>query len=991
MKPSSLFIIIFIIVCSNLYPQFNEPIQVNNPYFQVKFAEQQALKVIENEIYVSFLKKENNYKIVTFGYSDDYGNSFNFTEIDSTNTDFGEPVFEILSNGTIAVFYTNYSYYSYISYSNLYKAISNDNGTTFDIEMISENVFQAPVVTSNNDVIQLCYITGRKNQLSYYEHFTNIEEFENANNCHPIARFNGTDVYHGPVHSNSDIWIEQTDGWPIFHERVTTAGCIMDAATNQPAIYSAPMESIFLKGWEEELLNPYGPTAVDIRANGMQPFNSPNADIVYVKIYGSTYVSWYGEIELVGYEDFPVYSWYPMNAAQVNGIIAAGGNWFEDSDIVWTNYVAIYDTTWINGPNGIVNNHSVFVENQQLWIEGDIHGKQTWGCADTIFIVGDITYQGTTVGDPPDEDPVNMTDYFGLVSEKKILIKYKNIDPFENFEINTSNCSDIYLYGAFAALGQGDTLIYGNNACHYDGIFTFEYQHPHGSTPNFMAMSPYTLQDTLYTYIDFHKFIYPHSPFVPPVIEGFNLHGGAPFVPYNTCGYPYESTAYINSYPNNNPLDYIFPYGTDWPAYNPVWPESAETIVFERGNIHLFGSLAQRRRGYVHRSGCDPYNHPNGTSNPSPWDLDNWNYDGCHPSTGYDKDYHYDSRLMNNLLPDYPHVNLGGTEQILNVVRSIDNGITFQTQFEQTLEYMITSISIDQENDLVVIAYGKSSSGFFPGFLNLIISSDNGNSYIEDSTEILSANLKNMKIHENDIYLFGTSMVYEYLLEIQVDEIAKYDYINNVAELLESFEYNEIHLNNFNISDSNIKVYEHVNITENPLNFDFIYAIDSDDFEYNYTWQSDFSAINLSPFSKISINFDESDSIYVSFLRTEYDSDDWGDLFLVSGYLDYLSSINNEEVNPMIIDISSYPNPFNPSTTIQFTTEHTENTELIIYNLKGQKIKTLYPFPNRGLGTRSVVWNGTDENNKPVSSGVYFYQLRVDGKFVAMKKCLLMK
>jgi len=58
-------------------------------------------------------------------------------------------------------------------------------------------------------------------------------------------------------------------------------------------------------------------------------------------------------------------------------------------------------------------------KNQQLWIEGQISGKQTWGCADTIYIVGDITYDGTLVGDPPDEDPVNMTDYFGLVSEKK--------------------------------------------------------------------------------------------------------------------------------------------------------------------------------------------------------------------------------------------------------------------------------------------------------------------------------------------------------------------------------------------------------------------------------------------------------------------------------------------------------------------------------------------------------------------------------------------
>ena len=91
-------------------------------------------------------------------------------------------------------------------------------------------------------------------------------------------------------------------------------------------------------------------------------------------------------------------------------------------------------------------------------------------------------------------------------------------------------------------------------------------------------------------------------------------------------------------------------------------------------------------------------------------------------------------------------------------------------------------------------------------------------------------------------------------------------------------------------------------------------------------------------------------------------------------------------------NLSNYPNPFNPTTTISFslTTEHTENTELSIYNIKGQRIKTFDAFPNRGLGTRSVVWNGTDENNKPVASGIYLYKLMV-GDYSKTKKMLLLK
>ena len=86
----------------------------------------------------------------------------------------------------------------------------------------------------------------------------------------------------------------------------------------------------------------------------------------------------------------------------------------------------------------------------------------------------------------------------------------------------------------------------------------------------------------------------------------------------------------------------------------------------------------------------------------------------------------------------------------------------------------------------------------------------------------------------------------------------------------------------------------------------------------------------------------------------------------------------------------NYPNPFNPTTTISFTTtESTENTELVIYNIKGQKVKTLL---NEKLdaGTYQVVWNGKDENGKPSSSGIYFYKMN-SGKFTSTKKMILLK
>ncbi len=117
-----------------------------------------------------------------------------------------------------------------------------------------------------------------------------------------------------------------------------------------------------------------------------------------------------------------------------------------------------------------------------------------------------------------------------------------------------------------------------------------------------------------------------------------------------------------------------------------------------------------------------------------------------------------------------------------------------------------------------------------------------------------------------------------------------------------------------------------------------------------------------------------------------------------SGYSDiFVAKLNStlsaeNEIIPTGIMLSNYPNPFNPTTTIFFlTTESTENTEIIIYNIKGQKVKT---FPNLQINKSSnqqILWNGRDENNQPVSSGIYFYKFNINGKTKISKKMILLK
>jgi len=110
----------------------------------------------------------------------------------------------------------------------------------------------------------------------------------------------------------------------------------------------------------------------------------------------------------------------------------------------------------------------------------------------------------------------------------------------------------------------------------------------------------------------------------------------------------------------------------------------------------------------------------------------------------------------------------------------------------------------------------------------------------------------------------------------------------------------------------------------------------------------------------------------------------YGDTTLVSVDNNLIVNYHNK------YNLSNYPNPFNPTTTISFSVKENSKVNLSIYNIKGQKIKTLIN-DLIGKGTHSISWNGKDENINSVSSGVYFYKLSVNNETDIIKKSLLLK
>jgi len=103
-----------------------------------------------------------------------------------------------------------------------------------------------------------------------------------------------------------------------------------------------------------------------------------------------------------------------------------------------------------------------------------------------------------------------------------------------------------------------------------------------------------------------------------------------------------------------------------------------------------------------------------------------------------------------------------------------------------------------------------------------------------------------------------------------------------------------------------------------------------------------------------------------------------------------LTSIQGKGDNPQVFELyPNYPNPFNPSTFISYKLSTVSDVQLTIYNPSGQRIVTLVN-ERQTAGIHRIQWDGRDSNDKPASSGVYFYRLKA-GSFIQTRKMALLR
>jgi hypothetical protein len=102
-----------------------------------------------------------------------------------------------------------------------------------------------------------------------------------------------------------------------------------------------------------------------------------------------------------------------------------------------------------------------------------------------------------------------------------------------------------------------------------------------------------------------------------------------------------------------------------------------------------------------------------------------------------------------------------------------------------------------------------------------------------------------------------------------------------------------------------------------------------------------------------------------------------------------VSDFDIENIPTITALIGNFPNPFNPETIIRFSLGNNEHVSIEVYNIRGQKVRSLVN-DYMSTGTHQVLWNGTDDYGQTVGSGIYLYVMRA-GDYHSTQRMILMK
>ena len=750
------------------------------------------------------------------------------------------------------------------------------------------------------------------------EEFPGMQEFThefksmNDNNVY----YTGTDVIQGTVRSNSHIRIKQAGGganggWPTFLSPVIISGDVISI----PETY--PLEEIFQGGLIEHApILEYDPLYTAM-ADGMQfgPLMYDPNIIVKITVTGNTYTGMLGTISYPEPENAFVYTLYP---AEYLG------------DPLFSNTYSVADTVWIPMTGGTC--HSVQFTRNKLWIEGNFAGNQTWCTTDTMMIIGDITLAGTIPGYAPDYDPVNTTDMVNLIAGETVLLKYGYRDPVNSTRVHPLCRADndpIRIYASIYALGQDSTNP------RKDGMFSFEYQHPHPAVPTVL----------------FGNYMWPN----------IDLHRRK---------FPQTSSAH-------------WPANIDYPWYNPLWPENQP--YNERGTIQLWGSVNQYRRGYVHRNVLDnenvtygiwdPENDAcGGTSNVNYTDavtglaMNTRNFPGTTGGgVGYKKDYHWDSRIKlngsTNIAP-YKVWKLGINLSVLTLPGAV---LPSESYHRYNQSRKTHSKAFARNGDLALYATNDillKSEGDAITDLSAVMANDGNiqSAYIGSDGSPWIYQMK------EDGPQFAMSMKKLNPSTGAVDHevsLTTCSMLNAATIMPDGRLIYAVYQPN-----GNIKVWElSPGNVEHEIATWFVGVYPAGDPVLTY------SRLYLIPSAQNELEI---------FLCPKIQTNSPQEFYHAHASFPVSTSDPSAPVLPAI-SWSSYPNPMRDQLTLKLELSAPATHRIDIFNIRGQKITSL-PGGNIKSGKLEYTWNGNDDKGRSCAPGIYLIKLYVNDRPMRSKR-----
>ncbi|MDD4277586.1 MAG: T9SS type A sorting domain-containing protein [Candidatus Cloacimonetes bacterium] len=882
----------------------------------VSFAGEPAMQAVGDTIYIAYLSRiDDNYSSLHFTKSS-AEDTYTTSVIGSTDyfisSDPGAPSLVLdLPNITILV----------KGEDCLYRCLSENYGVNWTCQSLDGGLIDSndpyPLMSITDEGVR--NFTVKSQATDVCMHFLNVNQSMNETNVY----YYGPDVVDGPVLINSDLYIKQAGGgsnggWPTFLGPVTIAGQVIST----PATY--PTAQVFQGGLiqnaDSELFRTNNELfKQDYRANAQVIGQEGGNNIILMDVNGMNATIWHGAISEPYTVNTDVYDPYP----------SVGGT------PLFSNSFTVVDTVWTPMGGMPVSGQSFFVRGT-LWIKGTFTGQVSIYCDSDIYLIGDILLSGTLP--PASPYPANLTDKVSLISEKQIIIKYGYKNPADSLRIHPNMGADneypdplgggIFVYADLIALNKD-----ASNP-RYDGMFTFEYQHPHPSIP---ALNMEIGSDThFFDWIDLHRRHYPQ-----------------------TIAHPW-------------------PPAIDYPWYNPLWPEKAPYL--ERGTVNHWGALYQERRGYMHRS-LNDNEYPSGSG---VWDIDldmcggpvtttalndpvlgniglqARNYPGASGSgVGYKKVHSNDPRSFERMARNDVW-GLGALISESNGFSGPPSVVTWHKLNEPVIHKSMDHIGEEYlyhlNNTLFTdeAAYPQDLVAGFKIVQAKLLA--NGNVLtlqqdIGDAQQPCRLMITNLETG-NDTYLYGSPYTQDYI---------------SLHRILDGFIF--VTAGDTENTARLIRLDENGNI----LSIDDTLPL-----------TADFGSDSLLD-SRIVLSNPEPGIIHACLWAKN--SASGSSLWHLQGSIGTIS-VDDPAIVPAALSIRCFPNPFTDQISLKVKSPVSQAVKINIYNIKGQKVKSLQLTTQSGSG--QITWNGNDDKGHPVAQGIYFARI-ADAEHTKITKILKIK